>query len=426
MTPPRQPIAPFWQRFPQILAYPFHLEVLFPIAMLAVGRMVLNFLPIPGFLVSLVFWIMAFKIAVEALENTARGHLTPGKGGNSWATDGDARDQILLLVLFFFAPLAVGYWISIWAALAVLLVETLVLPAAVALLAIDKSLWYALNPQAWFTLMQRVGMGYVVAVALIWVLQIVVVIANVVLAFAPGFIAVPVGSVITLLALVTGYHLIGYLIYQHHVALGLDLTETIVRPTFANAEEDEAMRQSQVGVDQGDLDAATRPLQTLVMGRGATAPIHDRYRKLLVDLRDGERLCEHGRVYIPQLMAQGQDKRALAIAGECLAYDPAFALTQAEDIVRLVALAAERGQSQVAVRLAHAFDSRFPRSPDIVDVQLTVARLYYDKLGKEAEARVLLDTLAARFPEHPRSEDIRNMQATVNKLLAITEGRPVA
>jgi hypothetical protein len=415
-------IPSFSARLPQILLYALHPQLIGLMAILAVVRAGANVLPnLLGITVSLMVWVMVVKTASEALENTARGRIDPGQSNLSMTSDSDARDLLILLFFFSMLPLVVLIYVGPWSGLLLLTALTCALPAAVAILVMDKSLPHALNPISWLALIARLGIDYVTAVAILLALQIgsaiVTIAAN---AWLPNWLAAMLGFILLQYVMVVGCHLIGYLIYQRHEDLGLDISAAAPLPALASSQEDLTLRDANDLAGEGKTAEATGLLQALMRERGAGPAVHERYRKLLNELKDSVRLSAHAREYIAVLLGAGNDKRALALAAEAVATDPEFRLHDADDTTRLVALAADAGHSQTALRLAVDFHQRFPKSKDAARNYLTVARLLAEKLGKEAQAKALLAQLIERYPGDPLIDKIRAYAIEVDALLAIS------
>lgn len=361
-----------------------------------------------GLLIESLLAILAMKLALEALLDSAGDKLDPGQAGTSNATDSQAIWQLFLWLggasLVYLALLWVG-WTGAGFTLALAL---LVLPAAIMLLAVDENLGHALNPFAWSSLVARLGLGYFAIAGALGLLALLAIGAQVLLfSRLPSWLEVPASRFVVLYALLVGYHLLGDLLFRQRESLGLDISPVIERPVLANAEEDRILRESEWLLADQQPAAAAACLGRLIRGRGASAPIHQRYRQLLIAAGDSLGLSQHGRDYIATLLTLGQDKSAMALLVESLALDPAFQMESPEEISRLIAHAAATGQSQMAVRLAEQFASRFPRDRELVQNSLLGARLMAERLGRDGEARQWLSDLLQRFPEHPLAAAMR-------------------
>lgn len=415
-TTQRHP-EPLLPRLPSLLAYPATKAMLGFMAALAVFRLLAHAPNILGLLFELAFWVMGYKLAVEALVNTAHGRYAPLHGEDLMATDGDGVEQLVLGVLAAVALAAVARWVGPFAALGLLAAIVLFMPAAVMLLSVNHSLVNALNPLAWFELIGRIGLPYFGVVAVFTGLAIAGELAQ--WAFAamfggPGI--VPAGFV-SLFALVAAYHVLGDLLHRHAEALGLDITPAVARATYANPIEDEAMVLAADLADKGEPAAAAERLAGLFRGRGASDPVHEQYRRYVIAAGDLAALATHDREYISSLVVTGKDKAALAVAADTMARVPGFRLELPDQIARLVALAARQGQSQLAVALAADFEGRFPASPDLPEVVLTAARLQSERLGQDATARERLRALLAGHPGHARAGEARQLLAALDQVL---------
>ena len=132
---------------------------------LALFRLLSNLPNILGLVFELGFWIMGFKMAVEALTNTAHGRYEALHGEDMLATDGDAIEQLVLGVLVGLVVTLVAVYLGLLATAGALLAVFLFMPAAVILLAINHHYLNALNPLAWFELIGRLGGAYFGVVA---------------------------------------------------------------------------------------------------------------------------------------------------------------------------------------------------------------------------------------------------------------------
>ena len=419
-APPIQPVS---DRLPMIFAYPAHKAMLWMIAALSVLRL-FNHLPsLLGMAVELAFWVMGFKLAVEALVNTVHGRFEPMGAEDMMATDGEAVNQILLMLVVLLPIMAIALWGSPMLALGLLALAVLFLPAAVMVLAVDDNLPHALNPLAWFPLIGRLGGVYFGAVALLAAMVIVSIVVQSLLHMAlPRNMGMLPGSFVSLYLLVAGYHLLGYVIHANHASLGLDVAPAVPRARFANPLEDEAVAEAEALAEDGDPAAAARRLQDMFRGRGASDALHERYRQFLQQAGDTPALLEHGREYISRLVATGQDKRALAVLVGQRSIDAAYQHALPDDLARLVAQAARTGQAQLAVSLADGFETRFPDHPAGAQVVMTACELMADRLGREAEAEQRLRLMGYKVRGHALETPLRELLERVSRLSAIVRG----
>lgn len=422
MTHPRRP-EPLLPRLPSLLAYPAGGQMLAFLAALSLFRLLANLPNILGLLFEAAFWVMGFKLAVEALTNTAHGRYAPLQGEDLLATDGDAIEQLLLMLVVYLPIVVVAAWFGPVPALVMLALAVLFMPAAIMLLSINHSHANALNPLAWFELIGRLGGAYVSAVlvftALGFLSALVQALFEAALPYGMGMLP---ASFVALYSLVASYHLLGDLLHRHHRELGLDITPAVARSVHANPIEDETMAQADALAQQGQPAAAAERLAGLFRGRGASDAVHDRFRELLIAAGDLSALAAHDREYASSLLVTGKDKRALAVVADTRARVPGFELALPEHIARLVAQAARTGQSQLAVALAEGFEQRFPDSPEMPQVVLTAATLQSERLGQDEPARRRLQALLGRYPDHALAGEARTLLAALDRVRATASG----
>ena len=413
-------IEPLFQRLPALLAYPAAASMLWMFAALCALRLLAHLPGLLGLLFEVVFWVMGFKLAVEALVNTAHGRLEALGHSDLAATDGEAVQQLMLQLMVFLAIAAAVFWLGVVPAAVMAGLAVLLLPAAIVMLAIDKSLAGALNPVSWARLVGRLGATYFGVVAVLAALVALALVARVGFAIAlPSDMGSLPSGFVSLYCLVAGYHVLGYLIYENHAALGLDVAPAVPRATLANPLEDEAVAGADALMREGQPAAAADLLAQLFRGRGASDAVHDRYRECVIAAGDTPRLSRHAHEYISSLLATGKDKRALAVATQTLALDPGFQHGLADDVARLVAQAVRTGQPQLAVSLARDFEARFPDSDRCPEVVLAASTLMAERLGQEQAACDRLQRCARRFPGHALAPALREAQASAQRLVDI-------
>lgn len=413
----------FIERLPGLLAYPASKGMLAMFAGLALFRLLSNLPSLLGMLFELAFWIMGFKMAVEALTNTAHGRYEALHGEDMLATDGDAIEQMVLGVLVGLGVTLVAVYFGLLPTALALLMVFVFMPAAVMLLAINHNYLNALNPLAWFAVIGRVGgayFGVVLVFAILGLLSEALQWGLVAAIGAPG--QVP-GSFIALYALVASYHVLGDLLHRKHEVLGLDIAPAVTRATYGNPIEDETMARAEELAGEGKHAAAAELLSGLFRGRGASDPVHDRYRELLIATGELDRLAAHDREHISSLVVTDKDKRALAVYADTAERVPDFRLDLPDQIARLVALAARQGQAQRAVALARDFETRFPDSPDLPQVVVTAATLLSERLGRDEEACARLKALLRIHPDHPVAAQARAQLAALEQVMAAAPDR---
>lgn len=350
-----------------------------------------------GLLLDLVLWLLAMKVAVEALRHGAEDRDDGDAGG--FVEDGLALRHLVLWLALGLAGLLLAW--SGGAGFALYLIAVIaLLPALLSLLTMEGSLWRAFDPRAWVEMLQRAGVAYLPCAALLGALLLAAGVASWGFGLLlPAWLAPAPSRFVQLLALFAGYHALGRWLHAQREAFAMTGPARLARPQLASFDEDAAMREADVLALEDPAAGAAR-LSVVLRGRGGSPPVHARYRELLQAAGDREALLAHDREYTAVLLALGQERQALSLYLSARALDPGFELEGPQELGQLIVLTERIGQLQLAVTLAHEYQRRFPRTRDAVALGLRAARLLASRLDRAADARLLLQELLARDPEH--------------------------
>lgn len=425
-TPPlAQPaIVPFWNRLREITRYPAHMSSMVTIIVLALANLVI-FLPF-GRILHLLATVAMYRYAFECLRATANGYLEPPEIAQS--TDRSlGRKQIwlmlILAVVAFVGLVVLGPKLGV----ALMLFLGICLPGATITLAMDESLASALNPGKWIAIITRIGWAYLAVVGLCLVILLSqTYAAGLAARFLSPFVALIVVGIIANYALVMTFHLMGYLIYQYHEAVGFEPEQPqALRPLARPDPDQDLLDEVTAMVRDGNPENATALLRGHLRGRGGTHAVHTQYRKLLGLANDRDELLRHGQEYLNILMAQEKDRLALELVRECKTLEPTFGPTDPAQITQLAKLAAQGGQPQLALSLLSDFHKRFPKSRDIPQNYLLVATLLHERMSQDEQARALLSFVKQNYPTDPLMPDIDARLALIERTMAIAK-KPAA
>ena len=365
-------------------------------------------------LLGLSWWMLAFKLASEALAGAAsgRGH---EEGFEVFAGDAVAFRQVLLGLFVFIVGSALARFAPPGAWLAYCLFLAVALPAMVVVLVMEDSLLAAFDPRLWFALWRRIGADFFGLALQLAALATAVVLAVRALPASglPSFIVEAIAHTLVLYLLLVAYRALGVLLDAHRDALEIEPDAPTARPPGgATPEERSAVAEAERLLAAQQPRQAAAVLDRLIRGRGATAPVHARYRAILAGLGDEAGLVAHARGYVAVLLHLGQEREALALYLDAKARDPGFELGDPQPVSDLLAIAARNQQSQLAVSLWEEFARRFPNDRDLVMNGLAAARLM-DRLDRDQQARTVLRELIRRFPEHPLRRELDAALAAV-------------
>ncbi|WP_022973918.1 hypothetical protein [Xanthomonas maliensis] len=385
--------APFWTRIPAIATYPFRGSALYALLALTLCSALLLLPGLLKLLLMAVLGMATYTYAFDILRHTADGQDdAPQLGYNSF--DG-AVVRLALLAIVLVVVVVAGGVIGgkIGLSLASLAVQ-LLLPGMLIALAIDGSLRRALNPLVLLELPVRIGWPYLAAYGLLCVIQgsgtAAVMMALVWLPPLVRELSVVVASIWSLFA---SFHLLGYLVYQYHDALGYT---PAAAATFERADPDQRLlEETEQYLHEGHAEEALQALRGAVRSRAVSLAVHELYQRLLRQHRGGDELREHTRQYIHRLISERQERRALALQREALDADPGFAPLLPEQATLLAERAKMAGQFQLATDGLLAAIAAWPRDPMLASWSLDAGLLLAERFGRDAQAR---NVLAAALP----------------------------
>ena len=421
---PSAPIVPFWNRLREITRYPAHMSSMVTIVMLAFANLAI-FLPF-GRIWMLLVTVAMYRYAFECLRATANGYMRPPEIAQS-SDSSLGWKQIWLMVIFVVVIVAGVALFGPKVGVVLMLFLGFCLPGATMTLAMDESLASALNPGKWIAIVARIGWPYLAVVGLCLVVLMSQSYAAAMAAkVLPLFVALIVVGIIANYALVVTFHLMGYLIYQYHDAVGFEpVAPQLARPLAKTDLDQDLLDQVTGMVRDGKPENATELLRGHLRGRGGTPAVHTQYRKLLRLANDKDELLRHGHEYLNILLAQEKGRLALELLRECQTLEPTFAPTDAGQITQLARLAAQSGQPQVALRLLSGFHKRFPKSKDIPQNYLLVATLLHERMNQDEKARALLQYLKVNYPNDALLPEINARQALIERMMAAAK-KPAA
>lgn len=407
------PVPPFWTRIPAIARYPLRGGALFSLLALTLFSL-LGKLPGIGSIFAIVTLMASYAYGFEILRHSADGYVDPPEYPQH-LFDGSLLRLFALVTLAIVLTLTV-YLLShnLTATVAVALVITLLAPASVISLAIDQSLRRAINPVMLLAVTSRIGWPYLAACGLLLVIEISAVNASHWLqGHLPPLIDHLTVYLVSCWGLFATCHLLGYLVYQYHQALGF-APATLADDGYRDPDQ-QLLDDAENQIREGQLDQARQQLREAVRSRAVNLQVHALYHRLLQQSPATEALAEHARLYLPRLLDEGQPRRALGLMRSLLDRQPDFVPADINHAATLAEQARLAGQHRLACDILLALLENSPRSPQAGQWSLDAARLLGEHLGREDQARRLL---RQALTDNPDPELQRRAQAALAALPA--------
>lgn len=408
-----QPL-PFWSRTRAIALFPLQGAALWSLIALTLCS-ALTILPGIGGILSLIIGLATYRYAFEILRHTANGH--PGAPEYGLGLDDGAIWR--MFVLFILAAVLVGFVAGFTRSVGMTVMAVgavmLLLPGSVISLAMDGSLRRALNPAVPLGLATRIGWPYLAAFGLLFVISISSLMAAGWLnQYLPPLVSRLAANFMTTWGLFSVFHLLGYLVFQYHEVLGFE-PEALQQE--ARHDPDQRLLDEAEGlVRDGHTANALESLRGAVRSRAVSLAVHELYQRLLRQGSRPDELREHSRQYISRLIAEKQDRRALAVLREALDQDPDFVPAQMEQAVALVERARLGGQHQLSADALRAMLRAWPRAAQAGQWSLDLALLLAERFGDDAQARAILVEALQRCEDEEQRRRLQAAQAALENL----------
>ncbi|THF61209.1 outer membrane protein assembly factor BamD [Pseudothauera rhizosphaerae] len=432
MTDHAPAIPPYWTRLGSFFLYPLSLEPLLACCGFGVLAGLASMFFVPA---NLVLWavllVATLRYGYKVLERTALGHLDDSQ------TLFDSAHGGKYLPYKQFVVIAVGLTICAYvasvagphAALVLLALFGLLLPANTMLLALTNELGESMSPPRLWALIRGIGMPYLGLCACLLLLSsghgaLFGLLASVVPAGLLGVLFGFLGGYFTIVM----FRLMGYALYQYHGELGLAVDVGFERQATAIAPPDPVRQraaQSAELLKEGRYDEAIAVARGDVVERPGDLSANLRLHRLLLAVPgQTQAMLAHARDWLPALTRVGQESYAIEVLEAIWQHQPDYQPAQAGAILPLATalLAARRGDG--AARLIREFDRRFPGHADTPAIYLLGARLLIEHKRDEAQARRVLAALRQRYPESPAAAEAARLDELLDRLAAAAGGNP--
>ncbi|MGZ5038728.1 MAG: hypothetical protein ACXWG1_18100 [Usitatibacter sp.] len=426
-APARLAPPPFWQQLPRVFAYPAHGDALVKIFSYAIAAYVaLRFLPFGPVLAGFV-WLAFFAYCFGILERTARGHLVAAEVYMNDRTDKDRRPilQVVIFIIFILIVVLAAGFLGKVAGQVTLFLVSLVIPASIMVLALEERLGAALNPVRLLSTMSGIGLPYLALCAFLFLLlessmYLAVLLAKVL----PGWVSGILAGVVSMYFMVSMYYLMGYVLYQNHHELGVDVQVDTAMAQHnlqkagagAKAAPDVLGPETRGLVADGKLEEAAARIEDNLRRQWDNNKLHDQYQKLLLLQGVPKAIAKHVNEYVPKLMREKKAARAVEVYEAARKVVPDLLIADSTIVLPLATQACELRREATAFELLKGFDKRFPQSADIPGVYMLAGKILLEKHGDYLMARKIFEHLAKKFPQHPLAVEATRLAQVAEKM----------
>jgi len=286
-----------------------------------------------------------------------------------------------------------------------------ILPAALIILTIDRSISRAINPLLLITMVRPFLKDYCVfyGVALVLALIYWISLNKILASGGMSFI------IIWYVALVAGvyacYAMLGYLMFYYQYDLGTcfvtDKGPLLNKKTY---EKLRALGDSDVLTAEGRLDEARQVLRTTMDSVDKDLDVHRRYHQILLQTNDTEALINHTNFYLGLLFEQDDMKTASQVFRRVKKRLPDFLPNAPAIRIGLAEQLNKELDFQGAIDLLKSFHDIFPESELIPQAYLLAATILHEKLSDSPRAAMLLKFVGDHYPSADNSNTIKALQ----------------
>ncbi|WP_280187151.1 tetratricopeptide repeat protein [Delftia sp. PS-11] len=420
MPTPRTP-PPFWHRLNSFFAFPLQPQPLGYALLLAFSSLlfkVLFFLPAPLSIALIEIGILlaasryGFKVTALGAQGMARAADFPRELEPDWVH----LPWKLFAILVVQATVA-GWCLRMSQGLGqlALLAMSCMLPASIIVLVQTASLFAALNPMRSLETIRIIGKPYALLCFFLFLLSSGSQIAmTLLLPLFSGLILLPLFNFALIYFSWVMASLLGYVMYQHHEALGIEAVDSPDSvpggaPALTPAQIARQQLDAEVAerLDSGDMAGALGLAYEDQRTRPDDAHAQRRYHRLLLLSDKTPTLLDHGRRFVALLLRQGQTSEALKVFKACRGKENTFALDDADQALALAQSAWRAGDMQATQALISGFDKRYKGHAAIPRAYELAARLMLQGFGRRDMAQGILAALEARYPDSEQTKEVR-------------------
>jgi tetratricopeptide (TPR) repeat protein len=417
-------VQPFWRRLHRIFLYPFGLQPLILMVVLAIASVIFGQMGLIGLLGAILIWGVRVKYSYEALKYSARGDLRPPPINSRTISDdfGQVFKQFAVFLGIGLAFLLISAKLGAVFGIAFLIFVLLFLPAIFILIVTTNSVGAALNPLLFVQLAFRIGWGYLLMYFFLILLYIAPGTLNFyIVQHLPQALHEFLVSIGLSYYSIVFYHLMGYVLLQYSDAVGYEVDFADFHdpqqagPPVAASAADQLMSQIDPMVKEGRLEEAVQTVrQAIEAARVDAAEIRAPYYKLLKAAGHTQEMVDEGKLLLDQYVQAARKNEACQVYLDCASVTVNLALTPTI-LMKLGSWLNESGQHQESIGTYNRLIKSDPQSPLVPKAYFQAAQVLHKGLQQTPKAQKILRGLIKKFPDHdivPYAQDfLRQMTA---------------
>lgn len=395
---------PFWSRISAFFRYPFAKGPILLFLVCTFGPMLFQ-----GAVMSLVVGLLLAAIQTRYLysviETTASGDLNPPPFTASLQGGGLSLlvQQFLIIFGAIFFVIFMLHSAGPMLGLMALAFTLLVMPAAIMILAMERSATAAMNPFRLMAVIGAIGWPYFVLYGYLVLMFLSMGVATefVIEHFEP-ILGFPLLGFASTYFMVVIFHMLGYLMYQYQYQLGFSAEAGEQGEGLANSESLNIMKvaaEIDIALKEGEYEKAASLLAQEYRRRPHDLNQLDRLLRLLMALKVNKKLRDFARPGLKMLMGQSRWEESATLL-KMLYQEPDFELPDPQLSYDLAQGLYHTSEYKLVLRLLKDLHKRHPDFASIPEAYLLVAKTLANGFKDKARAATYLEFVKRNYPSH--------------------------
>ena len=432
-------ITPFWSRFREFFTYPGYPGPLLLIVALTAIIFLIGQVPAAwNVIFDIVIWrieliyfflfpfiVLFLNYAYNVLNDTAHGYLKPVEVTTERVFGNSAIVFELLVLLLFLELFEVvardflgepGYHTAS-------IFTSLVTPAIIMVLAIDKQFLKAINPVTVISLIARIGMPYFIMFVLFYLLAIAQgYLMDILLQYIDQSYSLAAYAFVTMYFYLIMFNMMGYILYQHHGALGFSIDVEMHNQEdenqFDTVNVSPEMRAVEILIHEGQTDQALKELQEMVKKNPSNTDARDRILKLSRLVGNTELHAVQAQLYMSYLSDENQIGQAALVFQSCYEYDKTLKPTKATERLEMAKYFRKKSKYKLTTAVLNDLHRDFPSFDGIPKAYLIVAQVLCEQFNEDERAQLILEFVIKNYRSHPLAAEVEKYMEVVKGLSA--------
>jgi len=429
-------ITPFWLRSREFFIYPAHPSPILLILLLTLGAILIRYVPgwdidikvigleIPRNIILVFPFILVFlKYAQTVLEDTAQGYLKP-KPVNSDTLLGDSIIVFKLLAILLAFKLLTSAALDMFNQTGYLfanILTSLGTPAAIMILAMEHRFSSAMNPVIIYSVITRIGLPYFIMFVMFYLLDIA---QSFLLALLQQYIdpslSFAVYVFVTLYFYIIIFNMMGYIIYQHHEALGFSIDVEMHQQDedtqFNSVAVSPELREVEILIHENKMEQAVTRLRSLIDTNPGNLDAHERILKLLRLMGNKPLHFKQAQKFMSYLIGKNRMGNAAQIFQQGYEFDKKLKPEKAVERHDMARYLRQKSKAKLAMVVLNDLHRDYPSYEGIPEAYLMVSQLLSEHLNDDDRAVMILQFLIKNYASHALAGEVEEYLRTIQRI----------